>query len=62
MTDAPSEYPVKPGDEPMLAALGEDLRPKVSFLRELFHKYDVGDATDCPWCADARFSNPEGEK
>lgn len=40
--------------EPVIAALGEDIRPAVAKLEKIFHDYDVGDATGCIYCADAR--------
>jgi hypothetical protein len=36
--------------ESVIAALGEDIRPAVQTLEQIFHKYDIGDATGCVYC------------
>lgn len=38
-------------DEPIIAALGEDVREPLATLRDLFHRYDIGNARECAQCA-----------
>lgn len=42
--------------EPMIAALGEDIRPAVAKLEKMFHDYDIGDATGCVYCSEKKGS------